>query len=108
EQLAAAAQMLKIELHRLEIRTADDIATTMTAGNLRGLDAVFVIGGPLTFRYRKRIQQLAALQKVPMFVPTPEYVQGLALLAYGPILQDAVRQAAGYVDKILKGARAAE
>ena len=100
--------MLKIELHRLEIRTADDIETTMTASNLRELDAIFVVGDPLTFRYRKRIQQLAALQKVPTFVPTPEYVEGLALLAYGPSLRDAVRHAAGYVDKILKGARAAE
>ena len=107
-QLSAAAQMLKIELHRLEIRTADDIETTMTASNLRELDAIFVVGDPLTFRYRKRIQQLAALQKVPTFVPTPEYVEGLALLAYGPSLRDAVRHAAGYVDKILKGARAAE
>jgi hypothetical protein len=89
EQLATAAQMLKIELHRLEIRSADDIETTMTAGNLRGLDAVFVVGDPLTFRYRKRIHELAALQKVPTFVPTPEYVEGLALMAYGPSLRDA-------------------
>ena len=108
EQLATAAQMLKIELLRLEIRSADDIETTMTAGNLRGLDAVFVVGDPLTFRYRKRIHELAALQKVPTFVPTPEYVEGLALMAYGPSLRDASRQAAAYVDKILKGARAAE
>lgn len=108
EQLATAAQMLKIELHRLEIRSADDIETTMTAGNLRGLDAVFVVGDPLTFRYRRRIHELAALQKVPTFVPTPEYVEGLALMAYGPSLLDASRQAAVYVDKILKGARAAE
>jgi putative ABC transport system substrate-binding protein len=108
EQLATAAQMLKIELHRLEIRSADDIGTTMTAGNLRGLDAVFVVGDPLTFRYRRRIHELAALQKVPTFVPAPEYVEGLALMAYGPSLLDASRQAAVYVDKILKGARAAE
>jgi putative ABC transport system substrate-binding protein len=108
EQMATAAQTLKIELHRLEIRSGDDIETTMTAGNLRGLDAVFVVGDPLTFRYRKRIHELAALQKVPTFVPTPEYVEGLALMAYGPSLRDAGRQAAVYVDKILKGARAAE
>jgi putative tryptophan/tyrosine transport system substrate-binding protein len=108
EQLAAAAQMLKIDLRRLEIRSADDIETTMTASNLRGLDAVFVVGDPLTYRYRKRIHELAALQKIPTFVPTPEYVEGLALLAYGPSLRDASRQAAIYVDKILKGARPAE
>ena len=108
EQLRAAAETLSIELHRLDIRNADDIETTMTAGNLRGLDAVFVVGDPLTYRFRKRIHELATLQKVPTFVPSPEYVEGLALIAYGPSLRDAARQAAVYVDKILKGARAAD
>jgi putative ABC transport system substrate-binding protein len=79
----------------------------MTATNLRGLDAVFVVGDPLTFSHRKRIHELAALQKVPTFVPTPEYVEGEALLAYGPSLRDSARQAAVYVDKILRGAKAA-
>lgn len=108
QQLTTAADTLKIELHPLEIRSADDIGTIMTADNLRGLDAVFVVGDPLTFRYRKRIHELAVLQKVPTFVPAPEYVEGLALAAYGPSLRDAIRQAAVYVDRILKGAKAAD
>ncbi len=107
-QLAAAAQRLKIELHQLEIRSADDIETTMTAGNLRRLDAVFVVGDPLTFHNRKRIHELAAMHKVPTFVGAPEYVEGLALLGYGPSIRDASRQAAVYVDKILKGAKAGD
>lgn len=107
-ELAAAAQTLKIELHSLELRSADDIETTMNAGSLRGLDAVFVIGDPLTYRHRKRIHELAMLHKVPTFVGPQEYVEGLALVAYGPSLYDASRQAAVYVDKILKGAKAAD
>ena len=107
-QLAAAAQELKIQVRDLPIRSGDDIESTMTAANLRGIDAVFVVGDPLTFRHRKRIHQLAVLQSVPTFVPTPEYVEGLALMAYGPSLRDASRHAAVYVDKILKGAKAAE
>jgi putative ABC transport system substrate-binding protein len=107
-QFAAAAQALKIQLHDLAIRSADDIETTMTAANLRGLDAVFVVGDPLTFRHRKRIHELAALQSVPTFVAAPEYVEGLALMGYGPSLRDAGRHAAVYVDKILKGAKADE
>jgi ABC-type uncharacterized transport system substrate-binding protein len=107
-ELAAAAQVLKIQLHHLEIRSADDIERTMAAANLRRVEAVVVVGDPLTFRHRKRINELAALHKVPTFVPTPEYVEGQALLAYGPSLRDMVRQTAVYVDKILKGAKAAD
>jgi len=107
-ELAAAAKTLKIEVHDLEIRTANDIDGTMSAGNLRGLDAVFVVGDPLTFRHRKRIHELATLQKVPTFVVAPEYVEGLALMSYGPSLSEASRQAAVYVDKILKGAKPAD
>jgi ABC-type uncharacterized transport system substrate-binding protein len=107
-ELAAAAQALKIQLHHLEIRSADDIEKTMTAVNLDRLQAVYVFADPLTFRHRKRIHELAAHHKVPTFVPTPEYVEGLALLSYGPSLRDMHRQAAVYVDKILKGIKTAD
>jgi putative ABC transport system substrate-binding protein len=104
-QLADGARALNIELRHLAIRSADDIEGTMSAANLHGLDALLIAGDPLTFRHRKRIHELAALQKVPTIVGPPEYVEGLALLSYGPSLADAVRQAAAYVDKILKGAK---
>jgi len=57
-ELAAAAQVLKIQLHHLEIRSADDIERTMAAANLRRVEAVVVVGDPLTFRHRKRINEL--------------------------------------------------
>jgi putative ABC transport system substrate-binding protein len=106
--LAAAAQALKIQLHHLEIRRADDIEKTMTAATLGRLQAVFVVGDPLTFQHRTRIHELAARHNVPTVVPAPEYVEGKALLSYGPSLLDAARLAAVYVDKILKGAKPAD
>ena len=107
-ELAATSEALKIQLRDLEIRSADDIEKTMTAANLDGLQAVCVFGDPLTFRHRKQIHELAARHRVPTFVPTPEYVEGLALLSYGPSLLDLNRHAAVYVDKILKGTKPAD
>ena len=107
-ELTVAAQALKIQLHHLEIRTADDIEKTMTTARLDGLQALLLFGDPLTFRYRKRIHELALRHKLPIFVPAPEYVAGLALLAYGPSLTDMIRETALYVDKILKGAKPAD
>lgn len=107
-QLAVAAQALNIQLLHLEIRSADDIEKTMTAARLARLQAVYVVGDPLTFRHRKRIHELATLHNVPTFVPSPEYLDGQGLLAYGPSLREANRAAAAYVDKILKGAKPAD
>jgi putative ABC transport system substrate-binding protein len=107
-QLAAAADALKLELTRLEIRTPDDIDKAIGVAKRERVDVVFVVGDVLTFRHRKRIHELAAAARLPTFVPTPEYVEGQALLAYGPSLGDAARLAAVYVDKILRGAKPAD
>jgi putative ABC transport system substrate-binding protein len=107
-ELAVASQALNLQLQYLAVRNAEDIEKTLTAASLKPLQAVFVVGDPLTFRYRKRIHELAASRNVPTFVPAPEYLDGLGLMAYGPRLTDMLRQAAVYVDKILKGAKAAD
>jgi putative ABC transport system substrate-binding protein len=107
-QLTVAAHALNIQLVPLEIHSAVDIEKTMTAASLARTQAVFVVGDPLTFRHRKRIHELAALHKVPTFVPTSEYLDGQGLLAYGPSLTEALRAASVYVDKILKGAKPAD
>jgi putative ABC transport system substrate-binding protein len=107
-ELAVASQALNLQLQYLAVRNPEDFEKTLTAASLKPLQAVFVVGDPLTFRYRKRIHELAASRNVPTFVPAPEYLDGLGLMAYGPRLTDMLRQAAVYVDKILKGAKAAD
>jgi putative ABC transport system substrate-binding protein len=107
-ELAVASQALNLQLQYLAVRNPEDFEKTLTAASLNPLQAVFVVGDPLTFRYRKRIHELAASRNVPTFVPAPEYLDGLGLMAYGPRLTDMLRQAAVYVDKILKGAKAAD
>jgi putative ABC transport system substrate-binding protein len=107
-QLATAADALKLALTPLEIRTADEIEKAIGVASRERVDAVLLVGDVLTFRHRKRIHDLARASRLPTFVPTPEYLDDQGLLAYGPSLTDAARQAAVYVDKILKGARPAD
>src|SRR5262249_49001901 len=52
---------------------------------------------------RTRILELAARQRLPVLYGWREFVQEGGLMSYGPDIQILVRQAATYVDRILKG-----
>jgi len=82
-----------------EIEGAFQLATRERAGGL------IVLPSPRTNNYREKIVALAARTRLPAVYPIREYVEVGGLMAYGPSLPDMYRRAAGYVDKILKGAK---
>ncbi len=51
---------------------------------------------------------LAARHKLPAVYSSRSMVVGGGLISYGPDVADQFRQAAGYVDRILKGEKPAE
>jgi putative ABC transport system substrate-binding protein len=52
--------------------------------------------------------ELAAASRLPAIYGVKEYVEAGGLMAYGVDLGDSARRAAGYVDRILKGANAGD
>ena len=58
--------------------------------------------------YRKRIIEFALSQRLPTFSSFRRWADDGALLTYGPSSPDMLRRSAGYVDKILKGAKPAD
>ena len=67
-----------------------------------------VLTSIMFFSERQRLAELAAQYRLPAVYPWREPVDAGGLLAYGPNLPDLLRRAAGYVDRILKGADPAE
>ena len=59
-------------------------------------------------RHRDYIIRLAAQHKLPAVYYDPYFVTAGGLIAYGPDLIDQYRQAAGYVDRVLKGEKPAD
>lgn len=70
--------------------------------------ALYIFGDPFTFTHRKQLAELAAKHRIPAIAGAREYADQGALLSYGADIRDLYRRAAGYVDRILKGAKAAD
>jgi putative tryptophan/tyrosine transport system substrate-binding protein len=107
-QTEAAARQLKLEVQSLEVRTPDDVNSALEAALREKANALITVEDPLTVNYRKQIADFAAKNRLPTISGLREYVDVGGLLSYGPALADLYRRAAGYVDKILKGAKPAE
>lgn len=108
KQTQAAAATLGLKLQSLEIRGADDFEAVSQAAGSDRADGLVVFGDSFFLQHRRRIVDFAAQRRLPAIYELKEFVEAGGLMSYGPSLPDLFRRAAGYVDKILKGARPAE
>jgi putative tryptophan/tyrosine transport system substrate-binding protein len=107
--LTVAARALGLQLHVVELRSADELDATFAAMTRAGADALIVVGEPLLLdSLRGRTVDLAAKHRLPAMYSWRELVVAGGLMSYGPSLPDMHRRAATYVDKILKGAKPAD
>jgi putative ABC transport system substrate-binding protein len=70
--------------------------------------AMLTVADAFLWSQRKRIVTLAARHRLPAIYPEREFAMAGGLMAYGSSVPDNFRRAAGYVDRILKGARPAD
>ena len=106
KEVQEAGRRLGIEVKSLEVRSPDDFNGAFEAARTQRLDAIMT-ADELTFTYRKRIADLAAAQQLPSIHALRDFTAAGGLISYGPNVADVTRRAAGYVDKILKGAKPA-
>jgi len=70
--------------------------------------ALVIARSPMFIQDRKRLISLAAKRQLPAIFGFKEDAEAGGLISYGPRQADAVRLAATYVEKILKGAKPAD
>lgn len=102
-EIVAASDALGLQLVWLAVTETGDFDEAFAQARQHQADAIIGIGDPLLMSQRDRIHDLAERHRIPMVWPTPEYVSGRGLLSYGPSLVAAIRYAAGYVDRVLRG-----
>jgi putative ABC transport system substrate-binding protein len=97
-----------MELRPVDVRDANEIERAVTAFAREGNGGLIVTGSGLAIVHRQLIMALAARHKLPAVYFQRFFVTSGGLISYGPDQTDQYRQAAGYVDRILKGEKPAD
>ena len=105
-ELRNAASSLNLQLE--EIQTKLDSASldsAFKAAKEKQVDAMMTPASRALFAERKGLVEFAGKYRLPAIYFQREFVDGGGLMSYGVDYADLYRRAAGYVDKILKGAK---
>ena len=102
--LQTTAQMLGVALLPAEI-TATSYTDAFRVIAREGVEAMFASRNGVHFLYRQLIAKFALDQRIPSIYTWREIVEAGGLMSYGADYGDILRRAAGYVDKIHKGAK---
>jgi putative ABC transport system substrate-binding protein len=98
-----------VTLQFLQVRHSRDLGTAFREASKSRADAVlFRVAGPLVSPQRPQIARLAVKSRLPVIYERAAEVEAGGLMSYGVVNSDMYRRAAGYVAKILKGAKPAE
>jgi putative ABC transport system substrate-binding protein len=106
--IQSAASFLAIELRPVDIRDAGEIDRALTAFAQAPNGGLVVTNGQYAFIHRELIIALAARHRLPAVYPYRSLVANGGLVSYGTDSIDPYREAARYVDRILKGEKPAD
>jgi ABC-type uncharacterized transport system substrate-binding protein len=112
DRVAAAAEQavsaLGLVPHRLDVRHTADLAPALDAARANGDQAVLQVSSPFFSANREVLVAQAIQSRLPLSCEQSPFVAAGCLVSYGPNFAEMHRRAAFYVDRILKGERAAD
>jgi len=101
----AMARERKWNILPVEIRESDAIEAAFKMAIDAHANAALVLAAGVLFPQARRVAELAASNRLPAVYELRQYVDAGGLISYGANINQIWRQAAGFVDKILKGAK---
>jgi len=103
-----AAHALGLQLRAIEVRDPTDFDSAFSAIARERAGALVVLPDAMFRDQQRRILDLAAKSRLPAIYWSRDLVEAGGLMAYGANFPDVFRQAAIFVDKILKGTKPAD
>ena len=103
-----AAEATGLQAQIFEVTSPDEYDQTFSAAIAARAEAIDVLGSSVFNTNRERLIGLATRYRLPAMYEASEYVHSGGLMSYGASLIDLFRRSAGYVDKVLHGAKPAD
>ena len=104
-EAAARARALNLTLLPVEVASPEGFEKAFTTIRRSRVDAIFVGGSPFFLTHQREISEFAASERLPAVYWNRSFVEVGGLVSFGTDWSDLYRRAAGYADKILKGAK---
>jgi putative ABC transport system substrate-binding protein len=109
QSIEAVSRQLGIQATEvLPVRKPDEMDRAFALAAKQRMGGVLVLASALFSSQTQRIVSLAARGRLPAIYEHEGFVEAGGLMSYGPSHRDIFRLIAGYVDKILKGAKPAD
>jgi len=103
-----ASRKLNLSISVAEVTRPEDFKNAFAMIREMRPDALLVMGDPFIGEHRAEVFAFAASARLPAIYDLPNWPREGALVAYGPLLAEHYVMGAGYVDRILKGAKPAD
>jgi putative ABC transport system substrate-binding protein len=103
-----AARAMGVQLESLAVQRSGPFEQVFETALFGRVDALITVEDYLTFTYRARILDFAAMSRLPAIYGLREFVDDGGLMSYGTDRRDLYRRSATYVHRILTGARPAD
>jgi ABC-type uncharacterized transport system substrate-binding protein len=107
-EAATTARALAMELDTAEADGPGQFDVVFKAAVDKGANGVAAFASPFFNFNRKHLIELAAQYRLPSIWEASAYVRDGGFLSYGPSFADMYRRSAGYVARILNGAKVAD
>jgi len=105
KEAETVAHSLKIQVESFAVSSPAGLATVLPEMKRRHMSALLVMPDGMLWARRADIVKMAAESRMPAMYWTSDYTEAGGLMSYAESLNDLGGRAAGYVDKILKGAK---
>ncbi len=105
KEVETAARSLGLQLQRVEFHAPEDLANAFASMRKERAAGVVMLSDPTMVGQWRRVAELATRYRIPSIYVNPGYAEAGGFMSYGPNGPAMFRRAAGYVDRILKGAK---
>jgi len=108
ESIKTTAEALKMRLQPVSVRGPNDVEIAFQVATREQTGTLMVLDDPVIYGQRAQIAALAVKNRLPSAGGLTGFAEAGGLMSYGTNLPEHFRQAANYVDRVLKGANPAD